>query len=82
MRSLPLSSDDLRAMYVGGRANVAARRFARAWAVVFAKGVVPRRWVTLERAPLAEFATVAASYPAFRVQVDTEQSRPQRSIGS
>jgi hypothetical protein len=35
-------------MYAGGRGNVAARRFARLWAWVFAIGFLPRRWVTLE----------------------------------
>jgi hypothetical protein len=35
-------------MYAGGRGNHTARRFAHAWAVVFAMGVFPRRWVTLE----------------------------------
>ncbi|MGW4394188.1 nitroreductase/quinone reductase family protein [Amycolatopsis nivea] len=35
-------------MYPGGRANSAARRCARFWSVVFAAGLAPRRWVTLE----------------------------------
>src|SRR5579871_3537445 len=35
-------------MYVGGRANAVARRFARLWALVFRWGLLPRRWVTLE----------------------------------
>jgi F420H(2)-dependent quinone reductase len=38
----------LRAMYPGGRGTPAARRMARCWAVVFAAGLQPRRWVTLE----------------------------------
>jgi hypothetical protein len=48
MPSWPLSDSHLRAMYAGGRANVAARRFARAWAAVFDVGLLPPRWVTLE----------------------------------
>jgi hypothetical protein len=44
----PLSSDELRAMYAGGRGNATARRYARAWAVVFKLGLAPKRWVTLE----------------------------------
>jgi polyisoprenoid-binding protein YceI len=43
-----LSSDSLRAMYAGGRADATARRLARLWATVFALGLAPRRWVTLE----------------------------------
>jgi len=35
-------------MYAGGRADAVARRFARLWAVVFALGLAPRRWITLE----------------------------------
>ena len=35
-------------MYAGGRGNTAARRFARVWGAVFAAGLFPRRWVTLE----------------------------------
>lgn len=38
----------LRAMYLGGRGNAVARRYARAWAWVLARGLAPRRWVTLE----------------------------------
>jgi F420H(2)-dependent quinone reductase len=41
-------SDDLRAMYAGGRGNATASRFARFWAVVHSAGPLPRRWVTLE----------------------------------
>ena len=48
MSSWPLSDDTLRAMYRGGHAGPAARRFARAWAAVFALGLLPKRWVTLE----------------------------------
>jgi hypothetical protein len=35
-------------MYVGGRGNAVARRFARFWALVLGTGLLPRRWVTLE----------------------------------
>ncbi len=42
------NDDRIRAMYVGGRANATARRFARIWALVFRSGLLPRRWVTLE----------------------------------
>ncbi len=35
-------------MYAGGRGNAVARRFARVWRWVFAAGLFPRRWVTLE----------------------------------
>lgn len=48
MRKFPLSDDAVRAMYVGGRGNASARRFARLWRWVFAAGFFPRRWVTLE----------------------------------
>ena len=40
--------DRLRAMYVGGRGNATARRYARFWNVVLRLGLLPRRWVTLE----------------------------------
>jgi hypothetical protein len=48
--SLPflLTPDQLRYMYAGQRGNVTARRYARFWSTMFAAGVVPRRWVTLE----------------------------------
>ena len=35
-------------MYVGGRGNATARRYARFWNMAFRLGVLPRRWVTLE----------------------------------
>lgn len=38
----------LREMYAGGHGNATARRFARAWARIYALGLAPRRWVTLE----------------------------------
>ncbi|HET9140768.1 nitroreductase/quinone reductase family protein [Actinophytocola sp.] len=44
----PYSAERLRAMYVGGRGDTTARRFARFWARVHAMGLLPRRWVTLE----------------------------------
>lgn len=44
----PYSADRLRAMYAGGRGDATARRFARLWSVMFAAGLQPRRWVTLE----------------------------------
>ena len=40
--------DRLRAMYVGGRGNETARRYARVWNAAFGFGLLPRRWVTLE----------------------------------
>lgn len=43
-----LPDQRLRAMYRGGRGDRTARRFARLWAGVFALGLAPRRWVTLE----------------------------------
>jgi hypothetical protein len=48
MGSWPIPDDRLRAMYAGGRADATARRFARLWATVFALGLMPRRWITLE----------------------------------
>lgn len=41
-------NDRLRAMYVGGRGNWTARRFARLWNQVLRLGLLPERWVTLE----------------------------------
>ena len=40
--------DRLRAMYVGGRGNATARRYAWFWSRAFRLGLLPRRWVTLE----------------------------------
>ena len=40
--------DRLRAMYVSGRGNATARRYARFWDVAFRLGLLPTRWVTLE----------------------------------
>jgi deazaflavin-dependent oxidoreductase (nitroreductase family) len=42
------SSDRLRSMYTGGRADVRARRLSRLWATSFGLGLGPRRWVSLE----------------------------------
>ena len=35
-------------MYVGGRGNATARRYAWFWKGAFRLGLLPRRWVTLE----------------------------------
>ena len=35
-------------MYVGGRGNATARRYARFWNTAMHLGLLPRRWVTLE----------------------------------
>lgn len=43
-----ISDERLRRMYRGGRADRTATRFARVWSRVFALGLQPRRWVTLE----------------------------------
>lgn len=48
MNTRPFSAAGLRAMYRNGRAGPAARRLARLWAAIFALGLAPRRWVTLE----------------------------------
>jgi hypothetical protein len=49
MRLWPFHSDaDLRAMYPAGRADATARRLAHLWASLFAVGLAPKRWVTLE----------------------------------
>ena len=48
MMSMSWSAARLRAMYPGGRGSPAARRMARWWAAAFARGLAPRRWVTLE----------------------------------
>ena len=50
MVSIPFrhSDDELRAMYATGAANPTARRYARFWSWMFARGLAPRRWVTLE----------------------------------
>ncbi|MDY7102983.1 MAG: nitroreductase/quinone reductase family protein [Actinomycetota bacterium] len=48
MARWPISDDDARAMYAGGRADDTARWYARLWGRIFAIGLFPRRWVTLE----------------------------------
>lgn len=49
MSARPFFSDDeLSAMYPASRADARARRLARRWAGVFALGLMPGRWVTLE----------------------------------
>jgi deazaflavin-dependent oxidoreductase (nitroreductase family) len=42
------SAEGLRAMYPDGRADASARKLSQLWARVFALGLAPRRWVTLE----------------------------------
>lgn len=41
-------ADRLRKMYPAGRASPLARRLSHLWSRVFALGLSPRRWVTLE----------------------------------
>ena len=48
MARWPISDDDARSMYEGGRGNDRARWYARLWGRVFCLGLLPRRWVTLE----------------------------------
>jgi len=43
-----ISDERLRAMYAGSAGNSVARRYARLWGWVQARGWLPRRWVTLE----------------------------------
>ena len=42
------SAEGLRGMYPDGRADASARKLSHLWAEVFALGLAPRRWVTLE----------------------------------
>ncbi|MGA2928252.1 MAG: nitroreductase/quinone reductase family protein [Solirubrobacteraceae bacterium] len=42
------SPEQARAMYEGGRANGVARRYARFWVAVLARGLLPRPGVVLE----------------------------------
>jgi hypothetical protein len=42
------SPEQLREMYVGHRGNRTARRYARFWSAMFAWGLIPGRWITLE----------------------------------
>jgi hypothetical protein len=48
MGNFLVSDDAARAMYVGGRGNATARRFARVWRWVFAAGLFPLN----QRAPI------------------------------
>lgn len=48
MARWPISDERARAMYAGGRGDQTARWYARWWGRVFALGLFPRRWVTLE----------------------------------
>ena len=48
MARWPISDERARAMYASGRGDADARWFARLWGRVFAAGLFPRRWVTLE----------------------------------
>lgn len=48
MARWPISDDEARAMYVGGRGDANARWYARLWSKVFGSGLVPRRWVVLD----------------------------------
>ena len=40
-----ISDERHRRMYAGGAGNATARRYARLWGWVQAKGWLPRRWV-------------------------------------
>jgi hypothetical protein len=42
------SPEEAREMYAGGRANAAARRYARFWVAVLGRGLLPGRGVVLE----------------------------------
>jgi deazaflavin-dependent oxidoreductase (nitroreductase family) len=44
----PISADETRRMYAGGRGNATARRWARFWSLIFGLGLFPQRWVSLE----------------------------------
>lgn len=48
MARWPISDDDARSMYAGGRGDDRARWYARLWGRAFSLGLFPRRWVTLE----------------------------------
>lgn len=48
MARWPHTDEALRTMYRGGRGDATARRYVRLWANVFALGLFPKRWVTLE----------------------------------
>lgn len=44
----PISNSAARAMYIGGRGNDTARRWARFWGRAIGASLLPRRWVNLE----------------------------------
>jgi len=48
MARWPVSDDDARAMYRGGRGDARARWYAGVWRRAFRTGLLPRRWVVLE----------------------------------
>lgn len=48
MARWPISDQDARAMYAGGRGDETARWYARFWARLFGPGLLSRRWVVLE----------------------------------
>lgn len=48
MARWPVSDQDARDMYPGGRGDDIARWYARHWKRVFRTGLLPRRWVVLE----------------------------------
>ncbi|WP_219943470.1 nitroreductase/quinone reductase family protein [Iamia sp. SCSIO 61187] len=48
MARWPVSDQDARDMYPGGRGDETARWYARHWKRVFRTGLLPRRWVVLE----------------------------------
>lgn len=48
MAKWPHTDEELRTMYRGGHGDATARRYARLWANLFALGLFPKRWVTLE----------------------------------
>jgi hypothetical protein len=48
MARWPVSDQDARDMYAGGRGDETARWYARVWRRLFRTGLLPRRWVVLE----------------------------------
>lgn len=58
-----ISDDRLRQMYAGGRGDATARRHARLWGWVQARGWLPRRWITLE-VPARERPPILARHVA------------------
>lgn len=55
-------------MYAGGRGDDRARWYARLWGRVFAAGLLPRRWVTLEVA--GRTSGMIRSFPLGLADVD------------